>query len=105
MQAIELEKEITSVYGDIRDYAKLKQAFDKAQPEIVIHLAAQPIVLESYKDPVTTYSTNVMGTVNILECIRNSSCVKSFLNITTDKYIKITNGYGATVEDEPLVRF
>ena len=59
LQAIELEKEITSVYGDIRDYAKLKQAFDKAQPEIVIHLAAQPIVLKSYKDPVTTYSTNV----------------------------------------------
>ncbi|MCD7874599.1 MAG: GDP-mannose 4,6-dehydratase [Acidaminococcaceae bacterium] len=48
-------------------------------------MAAQPLVLESYKDPVGTYSTNVMGTVNILECIRNTSFVKSFLNVTTDK--------------------
>mgnify|MGYP000474209252 FL=1 len=105
LQAIELEKKITSVYGDIRDYPKLKQAFDKAQPEIVIHLAAQPIVLESYKDPVTTYSTNVMGTVNILECIRNSSCVKSFLNVTTDKVYKNNEWVWGYREDEPLDGF
>ena len=105
LQAIELEKEITSVYGDIRDYKNLKQAFDKAQPEIVIHLAAQPIVLESYKDPVTTYSTNVMGTVNILECIRNSSCVKSFLNVTTDKVYKNNEWVWGYREDEPLDGF
>lgn len=71
--------------GDIRDYITLKKAFDESQPEIVLHLAAQPIVRDSYKEPVYTYETNVMGTVNILECIRNSSCVKSFLNVTTDK--------------------
>lgn len=105
LQAIELEKKITSVYGDIREYAKLKQAFDKSQPEIVIHLAAQPIVLESYKDPVTTYSTNVMGTVNILECIRNSSCVKSFLNVTTDKVYKNNEWVWGYREDEPLDGF
>ena len=65
--------------------SSLKKVFDEAQPEIVFHLAAQPIVRESYKDPVYTYETNVIGTVHILECIRNSNCVKSFLNVTTDK--------------------
>lgn len=81
----EIDNDITSVIGDIRDYAALKAAFDEAQPEIVLHLAAQPIVRDSYKDPAYTYETNVMGTVNILECVRNSTCVKSFLNVTTDK--------------------
>ena len=80
-----IEQDIHSVVGDIRDYQSLKAAFDKAQPEIVLHLAAQPIVRDSYKDPVYTYETNVMGTVNILECVRNTNCVKSFLNVTTDK--------------------
>lgn len=81
----EIEKDINSVIGDIRDYKQLKKVFDEAQPEIVLHLAAQPIVRDSYKDPVYTYETNVMGTVNILECVRNTTCVKSFLNVTTDK--------------------
>lgn len=80
-----IASDITSVIGDIRNYASLKKAFDEAEPEIVLHLAAQPIVRDSYKDPVYTYETNVMGTVNILECVRNSTCVKSFLNVTTDK--------------------
>ena len=80
-----IENNIKSVIGDIRDYKALKAAFDEAQPEIVLHLAAQPIVRDSYKNPVYTYETNVMGTVNILECVRNNSCVKSFLNVTTDK--------------------
>lgn len=76
---------ITSTIGDIRDLSKLKEAFDCAKPEMVFHLAAQPIVRESYQNPAYTYETNVMGTVNILECIRQNSSVKSFLNITTDK--------------------
>ncbi len=80
-----IEGDIHSVIGDIRDKAALTAAFEAAQPEIVLHLAAQPIVRDSYKDPVYTYETNVMGTVNILECVRNSACVKSFLNVTTDK--------------------
>lgn len=84
----QIEKDITSVIGDIRDYDSLKEAFNQAQPEIVIHLAAQPIVRESYVNPVYTYETNVMGTVNILECVRNSTSVKSFLNVTTDKVYK-----------------
>ena len=80
-----IEQDIHSVIGDIRDYKTLKAAFDEAQPEIVLHLAAQPIVRDSYKDPAYTYETNVMGTVNILECVRTNNCVKSFLNVTTDK--------------------
>lgn len=82
---LKLEKQMISVIGDIRDLKKLNEVFDIYQPEIVFHLAAQPIVRESYKDPVYTYDTNVMGTVNICECVRNHKCVKSFLNVTTDK--------------------
>lgn len=79
------ERDITSVIGDIRDYKKLKAVFDEKKPEIVFHLAAQPIVRESYRNPLETYEINVMGTANILECVRLSDCVKSFLNVTTDK--------------------
>lgn len=81
----DIENSITSIIDDIRDFDALKKAFDAAQPEFVFHLAAQPIVRDSYKRPRYTYETNVMGTVNILECTRLSNCVKSFLNVTTDK--------------------
>ncbi|MCI8638459.1 MAG: CDP-glucose 4,6-dehydratase [Coprococcus sp.] len=81
----EIENDIHSIIGDIRDLFSLKKALDEAQSEIVFHLAAQPIVLDSYKKPVYTYETNVMGTVNICECVRLSKTVKSFLNVTTDK--------------------
>ena len=81
----EIAKDVDSIIGDIRDYAHLKNVFDGVQPEIVLHLAAQPIVREGYKNPAYTYETNVMGTVNVLECVRNSSSVKSVLNVTTDK--------------------
>lgn len=80
-----IEGDIHSVIGDIRNRESLMAAFNEAQPEIVLHLAAQPIVRDSYKDPAYTYETNVIGTVNILECVRQSNCVKSFLNVTTDK--------------------
>lgn len=76
---------MNSVIGDIRDLEHLKRVFEAVQPEIVIHMAAQPLVRESYHNPVYTYETNVMGTVNILECVRANSCVKSFINVTTDK--------------------
>lgn len=81
----DIASDITFHIGDIRDYEALWAAFQEAQPEIVFHLAAQPIVRESYKMPRNTYETNVMGTVNILECVRNSTGVQSFLNVTTDK--------------------
>ena len=80
-----LEGKMNSVIGDIRDLAHMKEVFAETEPEIVLHLAAQPIVRDSYKDPVYTYETNVMGTVNILECVRLFPCVRSFLNVTTDK--------------------
>ena len=80
-----LENRMRSVYGDIRDFDALYNTFKQSEPEVVIHLAAQPIVREGYRDPVGTYSTNVMGTVHILECIRQTETVRSFLNVTTDK--------------------
>ena len=80
-----LNMNIKSYIADIRDYDKLKAIFDEFQPEIVLHLAAQPIVRDSYKMPRYTYEVNVMGTVNVCECVRLSDSVKSFLNVTTDK--------------------
>ena len=98
-----IENDMQSVIGDIRDFDKLKETFETFKPEIVIHLAAQPIVRDSYKNPVYTYETNVMGTVNILECIRLNSCVKSFLNVTTDKvYLNDDIPNHPFREEEPL---
>lgn len=93
---------ITHIKGDVRDLTHLMNVFDKYQPEIVIHMAAQPIVRESYKDPVGTYDTNVMGTVNILECVRLHPNVKSFLNVTTDKVYDNKEWEKGYVEDDPL---
>ena len=104
-QTAGINQDVESVIGDIRDYKGLKSAFDAAQPEIVIHLAAQPVVRESYKNPACTYETNVMGTVNILECIRNSNCVKSFLNVTTDKVYLNKEWIWGYREDEKLDGF
>lgn len=97
--------DVDSVIGDIRDFDALKSAFDKAKPEIVLHLAAQPIVRDSYKMPAYTYETNVMGTVNILECVRQSDCVKSFLNVTTDKVYENKEWQWGYRENEPLDGF
>lgn len=100
-----LQGRMRSVIGDIRDFDALRRAFDEARPEIVIHMAAQPIVRDSYKDPRYTYETNVMGTVNLLECARRSEGVKSFLNVTTDKvYLNREWAWGYR-EDEPLDGF
>ena len=100
-----VENGMNSIIGDIRDFDKMKTAFEASKPEVVLHLAAQPIVLESYKDPVGTYSTNVMGTVNILECVRNSTSVKSFLNVTTDKVYENKEWPWGYRENEPLDGF
>ncbi len=98
----EVENKIRSVTGDIRDRKHLMQVFDEVQPEIVLHLAAQPIVRDSYKDPVYTYETNVMGTVNICECVRLHPCVRSFLNVTTDKVYENKEWEWGYRENEPL---
>lgn len=100
-----IEDKMTSVIGDIRDFDKLKKVFDEAQPEIVFHLAAQPIVITSYEQPRYTYETNVMGTVNILECVRGCDSVKSVLNVTTDKVYKNNEWCWGYRENEPLDGF
>ena len=97
-----LEQTVNSVIGDIRDLEGLKKVFHQAKPEIVFHLAAQPIVRDSYKNPAYTYETNVMGTVNILECVRTADSVKSFLNVTTDKVYENKEWEYGYRENDPL---
>jgi CDP-glucose 4,6-dehydratase len=100
-----IRERVRSIRGDVRDYGELRRAFDREKPEIVIHMAAQPIVRESYKDPRGTYETNVMGAVNILECVRSSDCVRSFLNVTTDKVYENKEWEWAYRESDPLDGF
>lgn len=100
-----VEEEMVSIIGDVRDLEKLRTVFNEYQPEIVLHLAAQPLVRESYDNPVYTYETNVMGTVNICECVRNTPSVKSFLNVTTDKVYKNNEWEWGYRENEPLDGF
>ena len=80
-----IKDDMNSIIKDVRNLEDLKKVFEETEPEIVIHMAAQPLVRESYNNPVYTYETNVMGTVNVLECIRTVNSVKSFVNVTTDK--------------------
>lgn len=86
-----IEKNIIHITGDIRDYEHLRFAMSDARPEIVFHLAAQPLVLESYKNPAYTYEVNAMGTVNLLECVRRLNSVKAVVNVTTDKCYQNNN--------------
>ncbi|OIQ75748.1 CDP-glucose 4,6-dehydratase [mine drainage metagenome] len=76
---------MTSIIGDIRDLERMRAVFAEHRPEIVIHMAAQPLVRYSYIEPVETYSTNVMGTVNLLEAVRSAGSVKAVVNVTSDK--------------------
>lgn len=99
---LELGKKIRSYYADIRDYVKVRDIFDKEKPEIVFHLAAQPIVRKSYDDPLETYTTNIIGTANILEAIRESEGVKSAVIVTTDKVYKNKNDTNGFKEEDPL---
>ena len=100
-----IEKQINSYISDIRDLPMLHSVFQKEQPEIVIHMAAQPIVRESYRNPVDTYATNVMGTVNVLECVRNIKSVKSVVNVTTDKVYRNNEWERGYVETDYLDGF
>jgi CDP-glucose 4,6-dehydratase len=104
-QIADIENDINSIIGDIRNLSDLDRVFKNIQPEIVFHLAAQPIVRESYKNPVYTYETNVMGTVNLLECVRLNKCVKSVLNVTTDKVYQNNEWEWGYRENEPLNGF
>jgi CDP-glucose 4,6-dehydratase len=84
-EVAEVGKEMTSIIGDIRDLERLRAAFAEHRPEIVFHMAAQSLVRYSYIEPVETYSTNVMGTVNLLEAVRGMDSVKAVVNVTSDK--------------------
>lgn len=97
-----IKEQITHVNGDVRNLDHLLEVFRNFQPEIVIHMAAQPIVRDSYKDPVGTYSTNVMGTVHVCEAVRQTPSVKSFLNVTTDKVYENKEWEWGYRENEPL---
>lgn len=100
-----IEADIFSVIGDVRDFGNLEHTFLLSRPEIVIHMAAQPIVRESYQNPRYTYDTNVMGTVNLLECIRLHGGVRSLLNVTTDKVYENHERAEGYREEEPLDGF
>ncbi len=93
---------ICSLNGDVRDLELLKSVIQNHQPEIIIHMAAQPLVRDSYKNPVETYQTNVMGTVNVLEAVRQTSCVKVVLIITSDKCYENREWLWGYREDEPM---
>jgi CDP-glucose 4,6-dehydratase len=84
-EVAEVGKGMTSIVGDIRDLGQMRKAFSESSPEIVIHMAAQALVRYSYIEPVETYSTNVMGTVNLLEAVRGTDSVKAVVNVTSDK--------------------
>ena len=101
-EVAEVGKGMTSIVGDIRDLAKLQAVFTQYRPEIVIHMAAQALVRYSYQNPIETYSTNVMGTVNVLEAVRNSSGVKTVVNVTTDKCYENKEWVWGYREDEPM---
>ena len=104
-RAMRLHERAASVIGDVRDYDALSRAFAAAEPEIVLHLAAQPIVRASYRDPRYTYETNVMGTVNLCECVRVHGGVRSFLNVTTDKVYQNREWHYGYREIDPLDGF
>jgi CDP-glucose 4,6-dehydratase len=101
-EVAEVGKGMTSIIGDIRDLVKLHAVFAEHRPEIVIHMAAQPLVRYSYQNPVETYSTNVMGTVHLLEAVRNTPGVKAAVNITTDKCYENREWVWGYRENEPM---
>lgn len=93
---------MNSFIGDIRDYDNLFNVMQLIQPEIVIHMAAQPLVRESYKQPIETYSINVMGTVHLLEACRHTKSVKAIVNVTTDKCYENREWHWGYRENEPM---
>ncbi|MDR2631829.1 MAG: CDP-glucose 4,6-dehydratase [Spirochaetaceae bacterium] len=98
-------KNIHSIYGDIRDRNLLIQTIQDSKPDIIFHMAAQPLVRRSYKEPALTYETNVMGTVNILEALRTTTAVRSFVNVTTDKVYKNREWFWGYRENDNLCGF
>ena len=97
-----LESKITHIIGDVRDYKRLKEVFTKYQPEFVFHLAAQPIVRESYLNPKETYDVNIGGTVNVFECCRLTNSVKVIINVTSDKCYENKEWIWGYRENDPM---
>ena len=97
-----LDSTIKSIIGDIRDTVLLKESLEKSKPEIIFHLAAQPLVRESYSDPIETLTTNVIGTANLLEHARKLNHLCSVVNITTDKCYENNEWFWSYRENEPL---
>ena len=101
-EELEIYGRCRNVFGNILDEKQLNEAFKEFQPEIVFHLAAQPLVRLSYSEPILTYKTNVIGTLNVLEAARKCKSVKAFVNVTTDKCYEnkeVKRGY---TEDDPM---
>ena len=104
-ETAQVANDMTSIIADIRDLDKLQAVFAEHQPEIVIHMAAQPLVRYSYINPVETYSTNVMGTVNLLEAARHTPSVRAIVNVTTDKCYENREWAWGYRENEPMGGF
>jgi CDP-glucose 4,6-dehydratase len=97
-----IEKNITNIKGDIRNGKEISDAIKEHKPEIILHLAAQPILLRSYENPLDTYTTNVVGTLNLLEASRKEAAVKVIINVTTDKVYENLNRKEPYVEEDKL---
>jgi CDP-glucose 4,6-dehydratase len=101
----DMERDLHSIYGDIRDLNCLQRAMLEAQPDIVIHMAAQPLVRRSYQQPVETFATNVMGTVHVLEAVRHCPNIRVLLNVTTDKCYENQEQGRDYQEEDPMGGF
>lgn len=98
----QVDKLVKSIIADVRDIDLLSKSMSEATPDIVIHMAAQPLVRESYKNPVETYAINVMGTVNLFEAVRKCKSIKAVINVTTDKCYENKEWYWGYRENEPM---
>jgi len=101
-EALNLSKDLIHIVGDIRNEQNLLKIFQEYQPEIVFHLAAQPLVRLSYREPKETFETNAMGTVNLLECVRKTSSIKAIINITSDKCYENKEWVWGYRENDPM---
>src|SRR5215216_1975993 len=101
-ESADVARNMISTIGDVRDQQFLVEAMTAARPEIVIHMAAQPLVRYSYINPVETYATNIMGTVHLLEAVRKTASVRVVVNVTTDKCYENREWYWAYRESEPM---
>jgi len=101
-QTTNVENGIKSVFGDIRNYELTKEILEKYKPEIIFHLAAQSLVIKSYSDPIETFSTNIMGTVNLLNAVKETKKSKVVVNVTSDKCYENNESLNGYTEDDPM---